>query len=142
VMILSATAGRVMRRRGGGTIINVSSTAGFVTLGNYSAIKAYVTTYTEALACELAGSGVTATALCPGWVRTEFHQRASIQTGGIPGPMWLDADALVAECLEDVAAGKVISIPSLRYKVLMAGARHAPRGIIRAASRRLTSRRH
>jgi short-subunit dehydrogenase len=142
VMILSATAGRVMRRRGGGTIINVSSTAGFVTLGNYSAIKAYVTTYTEALACELAGSGVTATALCPGWVRTEFHQRASIQTGGIPGPMWLDADSLVAKCLEDVAAGKVISIPSLRYKVLMAGARHAPRGIIRAASRRLTSRRH
>src|ERR671920_1257597 len=61
VMILSATAGRVMRRRGSGTIINVSSTAGFIALGNYSAIKAYVTTYTEALACELAGSGVTAT---------------------------------------------------------------------------------
>jgi uncharacterized protein len=46
VMILSSTAGRVMRRRGAGTIINVSSTAGFIALGNYSAIKAYVTTYT------------------------------------------------------------------------------------------------
>jgi uncharacterized protein len=142
VMILSATAGRVMRRRGAGTIINVSSTAGFMALGNYSAIKAYVTTYTEALAGELAGSGVTAVALCPGYVRTEFHHRASIRTGGIPGPMWLDADALVAECLEDVAAGKVISIPSFRYKVMILGARHAPRSVIRRVSRRLRSGRH
>ena len=71
---------------------------------------------------ELAGSGVSAVALCPGYVRTEFHQRASIRTGGIPGPMWLDADALVAECLKDVAAGKVISIPSFRYKVMILGA--------------------
>jgi short-subunit dehydrogenase len=142
VMILSATAGRVMRRRGTGTIINVSSTAGFMTQGMYSAIKAYVTTYTESLAVELAGSGVTATALCPGWVRTEFHQRASIRTGRIPAPLWLDADALVAECLEDVSAGKVISIPSFRYKMLMLGARHAPRSVIRAVSRLLTSGRH
>jgi short-subunit dehydrogenase len=142
VMILSVTAGRVMRERDTGTIINVSSTAGFVTLGHYSAIKAYVTTFTEALDNELAGSGVTATALCPGWVRTEFHQRASIRTGSIPGPMWLDADELVAECLEDVAAGKVVSIPSFRYKVMMAGARHAPRAFVRAASRRLASGRH
>jgi short-subunit dehydrogenase len=131
-----------MRRRAAGTIINVSSTAGFMALGNYSAIKAYVTTYTEALACELAGSGVSAVALCPGYVRTEFHQRASIRTGGIPGPMWLDADALVAECLKDVADGKVISIPSFRYKVMILGARHAPRSVIRRVSRRLRSGRH
>src|SRR5918994_1271223 len=142
VMILSATAGRVMRRRGGGTIINVSSTAGFVTLGNYSAIKAYVTTFTEALHNELAGSGVTATALCPGWVRTEFHERASIRTGSIPEWMWLDADQLVADCLRDVAAGKVVSVPSFRYKVMIAGARYAPRNAVRAVSRRLASRRH
>ena len=139
VMILSATAGRVMRRRGSGTIINVSSTAGFMTQGIYSAIKAYVTTYTESLAVELAGSGVTATALCPGWVRTEFHQRASIRTSSIPGPMWLDSDAVVDECLKDVAAGKVVSIPSFRYKALMLGARHAPRSVIRGVSRLLMS---
>ena len=90
-----------------------------MTQGIYSAIKAWVTVYTESLANEFAGTGVTATALCPGWVRTEFHQRASIRTRSIPEPMWLDADALVAECLEDVAAGKVISIPSFRYKMLM-----------------------
>jgi uncharacterized protein len=142
VMILSAAAGAAMRQRGSGAIINVSSTAGFVAMNHYSAIKAYVTTLTEVLASELAGSGVTAVALCPGYVRTEFHERASIRTGNIPRTMWLDADDLVAECLQDVAAGKVISIPSLRYKVLMLGARHAPRGVIRAASRRLRSGRH
>ena len=138
----SATAGRMMRDRGAGTIINVSSTAGFVTIGHYSAIKAYVTTLTEALHSELAGSGVAATALCPGWVRTEFHERASIRTGSIPDWMWLDADQLVAECLRDVAAGKAVSIPSFRYKVMMSGARYAPRNAVRALSRRLASRRH
>jgi uncharacterized protein len=139
VMILSATAGRTMRRRGTGTIINVSSTAGFIAMGHNSAIKAYVTTYTETLAGELSGTGVTVTALCPGWVRTEFHERASVRTHNIPGPMWLDPDELVAECLKDVAAGKVVSIPSIRYKALILAARHVPRGVVRTVSRRLSS---
>jgi len=142
VMALSAAAGRPMRDRGSGVIINVSSTSGFVAINHYSAIKAYVTTLTEVLANELDGTGVTATALCPGYVRTEFHHRASIRTGSIPRPMWLDADELVAECLKDVEAGKVVSIPSFRYKVMMTGARHAPRGVIRAVSRRIRSSRH
>jgi uncharacterized protein len=109
---------------------------------NYSAIKAWVTSYTEGLAVELAGSGVRVTALLPGWVRTEFHQRANIRVGSIPGPMWLDADAVVAEGLADNARGKVISIPSKRYRALMFLARHAPRAVVRAASRRLNSSRH
>ena len=81
-----------MRARGSGTIINVSSTAGFFTMGDYSAIKAWVTTYTEGLSNELRGTGVQVTALCPGWVRTEFHERADISTGSIPSSLWLDAD--------------------------------------------------
>lgn len=142
VLILAAAAGRTMKARGAGTIINVSSTAGFVTMGNYSAIKAWVTTYTEGLANELTGSGVTVTALCPGWVRTEFHERADIKTSKIPGPMWLQADDLVAACLADAARGRIISIPSLRYKVLISLARLAPRRAVRAASRKLSSGRH
>lgn len=142
VLILAAAAGRTMKTRGAGTIINVSSTAGFVTMGNYSAIKAWVTSYTEGLANELRGSGVTATVLCPGWVRTEFHERADISTGKIPGPLWLQADDLVAACLADAARGKVISIPSRRYAVLIFLARHAPRSAVRAASRALSSGRH
>jgi short-subunit dehydrogenase len=142
VLILGAAAGRTMRQREAGAIINVSSTASFVAMGSYSAIKAWVTTYTESLANELHGSGVTVTALCPGWVRTEFHERAQIKIGSIPDLLWLDADRLVADCLKDVAAGKVISIPSKRFKMLIAICEHLPHRTVRAVSRTLTSRRH
>ena len=142
VLILGAAAGRAMRERGAGTIINVSSTAGFVKMGGYSAIKAWVTTYTEGLANELHGSGVTVTALCPGWVRTEFHERAGLKISSIPDMLWLDADQLVSDCLRDVAAGKVISIPSKRYKMLITICEHLPRRALRAVSRRLMSVRH
>jgi uncharacterized protein len=142
VLILGAAAGRTMRQRGAGTIINVSSTASFVTMGGYSAIKAWVTAYTEGLANELHGAGVNVTALCPGWVRTEFHERAKINIGSIPDLLWLDADRLVADCLDDAAAGKVISIPSKRYKVLITICEHLPHRAVRAVSRRLTSGRH
>ena len=89
VLILSGAAGRAMRQRGSGKILNVSSSAGFLTMGSYSAIKAWVTVYSEGLANELRGTGVTVTALCPGWVRTEFHQRADINTRAIPEVLWL-----------------------------------------------------
>ena len=142
VLMLGAAAGRAMRQRGTGTIINVSSTAGFMRMGGYSAIKAWVTAYSESLANELHGTGVKVVALCPGWVRTEFHERAEINVSSIPDPLWLDADRLVAACLKDAEAGKVISIPSKRYKVLMTVCEHLPRRALRAVSRKLTSSRH
>ena len=142
VLVLGGAAGRAMRERGHGAIVNVASTAGYLAMGSYSAIKAWAMTYSESLSNELAGTGVTVTALAPGWVRTEFHERASIRTSSIPEPLWLDADALVAECLADVAAGKVVSIPSKRYRVLMWAVRHAPRSTVRFASRKLSSSRH
>lgn len=142
VLMLGAAAGRAMRQRGAGTIINVSSTAGFVAMGGYSAIKSWVTSYSESLANELHGTGVKVVALCPGWVRTEFHERAEINMSSIPPFLWLDADRLVADCLDDAAAGKVISIPSKRYKVLMTICEHLPHRAMRAVSRKLTSSRH
>jgi short-subunit dehydrogenase len=142
VLLLCAAAGRTMRERGAGTIINVSSTAGYVAMGSYSAIKTWVTAYTESLANELHGTGVKVTALCPGWVRTEFHERANINISSIPSALWLDADRLVADSLEDAADGKVISIPSKRYKVLMTICEHLPHRALRAVSRNLTSGRH
>jgi uncharacterized protein len=141
VLLLSAAAGRAMRERGAGTIINVSSTAGFMTMGSYSAIKTWVTAYTESLANELRGTGVGVTALCPGWVHTEFHESAGINVGYLES-LWLDADRVAVECLQDAGAGKVISIPSKRYKVLMAICDHLPHRILRAVSRKLTSIRH
>jgi short-subunit dehydrogenase len=141
VFLLSGAAGRAMRQRGAGTIINVSSFAGVLTMGSYSAIKAWMTTYTESLANELHGTEVRVTALCPGWVRTEFHDRAGINVS-YPNLLWLDADRVVAKCLQDAAAGNVISIPTKRYKVLMIICDHLPHRALRAVSRILNSRRH
>jgi short-subunit dehydrogenase len=142
VLHLAGAAARAMRERGRGTIINVGSTSSYVALGDYSAIKAWVSVYTESLAVELAGTGVQATVLCPGWVRTEFHDRASLNVSAIPGALWLDADKLVADALIDAAKGKVVSIPSRRYKLLILFARHLPRRTIRVISAKINSRRH
>lgn len=139
---LAAAAARAMRSRGRGQIINVSSTAGFIAMSSgYSAIKAWVTNFSEGLSNELHKTGVTVTALCPGWVHTEFHERAGISKGGIPGWMWLDADKLVRSALRDAERGKVISIPSVRYKVLMGVVRILPRSVVRAISRAISSSR-
>lgn len=141
VLIIGGAAGRTMRERGSGTIINVASTAGFITLGHYSAIKSWVTVYTEGLAVELAGSGVHATALEPGWVHTEFHDRAGIRASKIPEVAWVDVDRLVTECLADAERGRVVSIPTRRWKLAIALARLAPRPVIRWISARLSSSR-
>lgn len=134
VMVLSSAAARAMTARHEGWILNVSSVAGEVSMGPYSAIKAWTTTFTESLAVELRGTGVQVTALLPGWVRTEFHSRAGISGSSIPNWLWLDADKLVEEALRDMARGKVVSIPTLRYKALMGVVKHAPRSGIRLAS--------
>lgn len=139
---LAAAAARSMRSRGSGRIINVSSTAGFITMASgYSALKAWVTVFSEGLSNELHGTGVTVTALCPGWVHTEFHDRAGISKGGIPSWLWLDAEYLVGSALRDAERGKVISIPSVRYKVLIWFARHLPRSTVRSVSRAISSSR-
>jgi short-subunit dehydrogenase len=123
-------------------IINTSSFAGWITMGSYSAIKSWVTTFTESLAGELHGSGVTVTALCPGWVRTEFHSRAGINASRIPDALWLDADDLVRQTLADFDRGRVISNPTLRYQALGWLVKHIPRAGVRAVSRKLSSSRH
>jgi short-subunit dehydrogenase len=126
VLVLSRAAAPGMIARGRGAIVTVSSVSGFAPMGTYSAAKAWATTFTRGLAGELAGTGVTATALCPGFTRTEFHSRAGIRRTGSPGWLWLDADAVVAECLRDVARGRAVSIPSRRYRALVLVLRHAP----------------
>jgi len=141
VLLLQGAAARAMRARGAGTIINVASIAAFVTQGHYSAIKAYVVALTESLAVELRGTGVRVTALCPGYVRTEFHARAGIKGSSIPGPLWLDADALVAQCLRDVERGRVLSVPQARWAAIHGALRHAPRPLVRRLSGLLSSAR-
>jgi short-subunit dehydrogenase len=141
VQVLAGAAARSMRSRGSGNIVNVSSTAGYITMGAYSAIKAWATVFTEGLAGELHGSGVRVMALAPGWVHTEFHERAGVPVSGIPEALWIDVDDLVAAALRDLVRGRIVSIPTVRYRSLMFLARHAPRGGVRAVSRVLSGRR-
>jgi len=141
VLVLSGAAARGMLPRNSGKIINVSSTAGFITMGSYSAIKAWVTSFSEGLSVELRGTGIGVTALCPGWAHTEFHTRAGIKSSSIPNFMWLDVEDIVTACLRDVKRGKVISIPSVRYRALIGLARHVPKSAVRAVSGAISSSR-
>jgi short-subunit dehydrogenase len=139
VLVLGGAAGRAMAKRGRGRIINVSSTAGFVAIGSYSAMKAWVISYSESLAVELRGTGVNVTVLAPGYVHTEFHERGNVSTSKIPGPLWIEAEPTVRAALRDSERGKVVSIPSIRYKVLIWFVRHAPKSAVRAVSGKLAS---
>lgn len=139
VLRLTHAATRAMAGRGSGQIINVSSVAGFVPRsGNatYSASKAWVTMFSEALALQLASSGVHVTAVCPGFTHTEFHERASADMSKVPDWMWLDAADVVAQGLADAAKGKPVSVPSAKYKALTGAARHVPRPLLRAVMKR------
>ncbi|MFJ3087705.1 SDR family oxidoreductase [Streptomyces sp. NPDC086838] len=130
VLRLTSAAAAGMKERGRGGIVNVASVAAFVPRGTYGASKAWVVQFSQGAAKDLAGSGVRLMALCPGFVRTEFHQRAGMGTGNIPGWMWLDADKLVSAALADLARGKSVSIPDPRYKVLMGAVKLAPRNLL------------
>lgn len=136
VLRLTSAASSVMKERGRGGVVNVASVAAFVPRGTYGASKAWVVQFTQGAAKDLAGSGVRLMALCPGFVRTEFHERAGMGTDNIPGWMWLDADKLVAAALTDLARGKTLSIPDPRYKTLMGVVKLAPRGLLGGVSSR------
>ncbi len=141
-LVLSAAVVPRMRERGRGTIINVASVAGYTSMGLYAAIKAWMRVYSESLSNALHGTGVTVTALLPGWVHTEFHDRAEIRKSSIPSWLWLDADALVETCLRGAERGRAISIPTLRYRFLTWLLRHLPMGTVRWVSRRISGTRH
>ncbi|GGV57453.1 dehydrogenase [Streptomyces longisporoflavus] len=136
VLRLTSAATESMRERGRGGVVNVASVAAFVPRGTYGASKAWVVQFTQGAAKDLAGSGLRLMALCPGFVRTEFHERAGMGTSNIPKWMWLDADKLVAAALADLARGKTLSIPDPRYKALMGVVKVTPRALLSGVTSR------
>jgi short-subunit dehydrogenase len=125
LVLTHAALGPMTQRRAGG-VINVSSVAAWAPLGTYSAHKAWVTAFSQAVAGQVASRGVRVTALAPGYVRTEFHQRAGITMDGKPALVWLDADDVVEQALAAWRKGRVVVVPSAKYKAVAGLLRNAP----------------
>src|SRR5215213_2334357 len=123
VLRLTHAALGAMVARGSGGIINVSSVAGWLPRGTYSAAKAYVTQLSVWADLTYRDRGVRTMALCPGFVRTEFHQRMDVGRGSVPSWLWLETDAVVTAALHDFERGRSVSVPDPRYKALAAAAR-------------------
>ncbi len=137
----AALPGMLARKRGG--IINVSSTAGFVTSSRgatYSATKAYATSFTQSLATDLHGSGVRLQALCPGYTHTEFQQRAGMEAGRIPRWLWDSPETVVDASLKALSRGTVVCVPTLKYRIGVWALRLLPRSAVRNADRFLRRR--
>jgi len=134
VLALTHAALPPMLAAGSGTVINVASVAGLLPGrgSTYSASKAWVIAFSEGLANGLDGTGVGVHALCPGFVRTEFHERAGIDMEGTPSFLWLEVADVVRDCLAAVAKNQVVIVPGLQYKVLTTGGRVVPRNLVRA----------
>lgn len=143
VRLTRAVLPGMLQRRDGG-IINVSSIASLQPIpywATYSASKAYLTAFSLAIHEEVKGSGVTVTALMPGFTRTEFQHRESLGLHGIPGPLWMSAHDVVKAALTAVGRGRATCIPGTRYRLIAAATRMTPwsvsRRLGRAAGERL-----
>jgi uncharacterized protein len=138
----AAVAG--MRERRGGAVLNVSSIAGFVPQPQgavYAASKAFVTSFTETVHCEMRQFGVRVIAVCPGFTRRGgAAENGGMRSAPMPGVLWLDRDAVVREALAALAADRVISVPSARYRTLLAATRLLPRWVVRRGFERLWAR--
>lgn len=127
-----------MMRGRGGRVINVASVAGFIPRSTYSACKQWVIGFSRWANTHYASDRVSVTALCPGFTHTEFHARMGLPPGqeGVPAIGWLNAHDVVREGLRDAARGKAVSVPSLRYKVVVALTKLLPPSLFAGAARR------
>ena len=127
-MRLAHAALQGMLARGSGQILNVASVAAFIPRSTYSASKQWLVMFSRWANARYGSRGVTVTAVCPGYTHTNFHERLGLDPGqeGLPSFLWLDAESVVREGLRDAARGRPVSIPSLRYKLLIGAMRALP----------------
>ena len=115
-----------MLDRGSGRIVLISSVAAFTPRGTYAAAKAWGVTFARGANLAYRERGVSVTAVCPGFVRTEFHERMEVSTTGIPSFLWLDAPRVVRLALLGIRRGRSVVIPTVRYRLIAALARVLP----------------
>jgi hypothetical protein len=125
-----------MVARGSGAVLNVASTAAFQPLpgqASYAAAKAFVLSYTRSLGGELRGTGVTATALCPGPVETGFGEVAGLsgdEQASLPRLMWESAEAVATAGVDGMARGRRVVIPGRANRVAAALAQATPKTVL------------
>jgi short-subunit dehydrogenase len=124
VMRLSHAALRAQSARGRGGVINVSSVAAYLPRGTYGAAKAWVNQFGLWAAAEYRSRGVTVTTLCPGFTKTEFHQRMGVRRG--TGFLWLEPEFVVERALADFDRGRAVSIPGRQYRAIVGATRLVP----------------
>jgi uncharacterized protein len=129
-----------MVRRGRGRILNVASTAGLQPgplMAVYYASKAYVLSFSEAIAEELRGTGVTVTALLPGPTRTEFQARADMEGSGLVRLGMASARSVAEVGYRAMESGRVVVIPGLFNRMLALSIRVSPRWLVRRIVKRI-----
>jgi short-subunit dehydrogenase len=129
-----------MIARGDGRILNISSVAAFSPIpwfAVYAASKAFVLSFSEALAHELAGTGVTVTAFCPGPMPTEFFDIAGKTRWHGPSVLWISPERAARQAITATVAGQAVHIPQKLFVLETFLARLSPRGLISAVSGRI-----
>jgi uncharacterized protein len=134
-----------MVARGEGAILNTGSLAGMQPQPSnttYAATKAFVNSFSEALHAELAGTGVSCTALCPGPVKTEFTEVAGVDhlEGGVPSFLWATSEEVAESAVNGMVKGKRTVLPTAGDRVAGALGRYAPRTVLLPVVQRIASR--
>ena len=139
LMRLTQVAIGQMTRRGAGNVINVSSMSGLQpvpSMATYGATKAFVNSFTDALHEETRGTGVTITAVMPGFVRTEFQERTGNPDGfpQVPKLMWLTPEQVASDALDAARKGRADCVPGRGYRLASVLMGVTPRSVLRRFS--------
>jgi short-subunit dehydrogenase len=120
-----------MVARRSGAVMNVASLGGFAPgpyMATYAATKAFVLSFTEAIAAELRGTGVQVLCVCPGFTRTEFQERAEVDVTGIPSFAWMSAEQVADQSVRAIGRGPVL-VNGVMNSVMANTIRFVPRGL-------------
>jgi hypothetical protein len=127
-----------MVARGRGVVMNVASVAGFAPMGfsaTYAATKAFLIAFSEAIAVELAGTGVQVLCVCPGFTRTEFQATAKVDVSTVPSFAWMSADVVADQAVRAVGRQTVL-VNGLLNRALATTLRLTPHAFVAWATAR------